>query len=82
MDYRSFGFLELQRGHSEDDDGLQFSIITPALRLGFQFECILTIIFSLVLCRGSWNLLMIKMHRRGGNERMTPEVKIFGVIFE
>jgi hypothetical protein len=40
MDNRSFGFLELQRGHSEEDGGLQYSIITPALRSGFQFKCI------------------------------------------
>lgn len=42
MDYRSFGFLESQRGLSEQDGGLQCSIITPALRSGFQFKCILT----------------------------------------
>lgn len=33
-------FLDLQRGHFEEDGGLQCSIITPALRSGFQFKCI------------------------------------------
>lgn len=36
MDYRSFGFCELLRSHSEEDGGLQCSIITPALRRAFN----------------------------------------------
>lgn len=33
-------FWNLQRGRSEEDGGLQCSMITPALRSGFQFKCI------------------------------------------
>jgi hypothetical protein len=70
MDYRSFGFCELLRGHSEEDGGLQCSIITPALRSGFQFNCIL-INYFVFGTRDTPGMLMITMEQGEDSERMT-----------
>jgi hypothetical protein len=65
MDYRSFGFCELLRSHSEEDGGLQCSIITPALRSGFQFNCIslYCLVFGTPATPG---MLMIEMEQGEG----------------
>jgi hypothetical protein len=52
-------FWNLQRGHSAEDGGLQCSMITPALRSGFEFKRILARIFIYVQFRGSRGILMI-----------------------
>ena len=52
-------FWNLQRGRSEEDGGLQCSMITPALRSGFQFKCILARISICVRFRYPRGILMI-----------------------